>query len=657
MLRKRLHLALSILLFVVIAAGCTTPGPSPGVVPSVDAAPQQTAHIVAPKLQPRALVLLPIPRDVAFTGSARAVAGPAQVFVTDKGLAAATEILRESVDTVYAATSRASAGGQSVSIRVAVNPAAVPQDQGYRLAIDADAIHLTGHDAPGVFYGAMTLRQIARQYAGTQALPLGVIEDWPDFPTRGVMLDVARCKVPEMATLFALVEHFAEWKFNQLQLYTEHSYAYRGHHTVWEEASPMTAEQIRALDAYCKARYIELVPNQNSFGHMGRWLGKPEYQHLSEMPGGGGDLCPVDPGSIALLADMYRDMLPNFSSGQFNVGCDETWSLGKGRSKAACGQHGVGRVYFDFLLQIHELCQEQGRAMQFWGDIIMHHPELIPEIPKGMIAMEWGYEANHPFAAHGKKFAASQIPFYVVPGTSTWNSLVGRTDNALANLRNAAENGLANGAIGYLVTDWGDGGHWQFQPMSYLPFAYAAGVSWAYDANKDLDAARAVDVHLFEDAAGVMGRLAHDLGNAHLQSGVHQGNRSFYYSLLQYNLEGKPDESMTAAGLLRTLEEVDRVMARLPDARMACPDAEQIQHEFELAAALIRLACHLGIARVEAGGVGTSAIPTVQRHELASQLEALIPEFRQLWLARNRCGGLKESAGRFERLLKLLQAP
>jgi N-acetyl-beta-hexosaminidase len=45
------------------------------------------------------------------------------------------------------------------------------------------------------------------------------ILDWPDFPTRGVMLGVSRDKVPTMGTVFELVDLLASWKINQLQLY------------------------------------------------------------------------------------------------------------------------------------------------------------------------------------------------------------------------------------------------------------------------------------------------------------------------------------------------------------------------------------------------------------------------------------------------------
>jgi len=610
---------------------------------------QTTMNVMPPK----DLVLLPIPRHVAISDTACFVARDYVLSFEDVPESSVPRLLADvtaCLDSLAGVTP-----SSEFNILLAVDTKDIPQAEGYTLDIDEGGVLLKGHDAPGLYHGVMTLVQIARQCASARVFPEVHIEDWPDFPNRGVMLDIARDKVPEMSTLYGLVDTLAAWKFNQLQLYTEHTYAYRGHHAVWEDASPMTAAQIRALDAYCKERFIELVPNQNSFGHMNRWLQHPRYASLAETPDGS-DLCPVDPGSIALLADMYGDMLPNFSSAQFNVGCDETWSLGKGRSKEAVEARGVGKVYLEFLLKIHDLLQAQGRTMQFWGDIIMQHPELIPELPKDVIAMEWGYEANHPFAAHGKKFAASGIPFYVVPGTSTWNSLAGRTGNALANLRNAAENGLANGAIGYLITDWGDSGHWQFLPASYAGFAYGAAVSWACDINKDLDLPRALDVHAFADRAGVMGRLACDLGNAYRICGVEPGNSSVFYMLLLHQREEALPPKLTVEGLSKTLDYIDKVMADLPKADMARDDATWITREFTLSAAFMRFACHVGIARLEAGNAGTSALPAAKRHELAAELEPLLPEFRQVWLLRNRSGGLKDSAGRFESLLAILNA-
>ncbi len=553
---------------------------------------------------------------------------------------------------------------------VHVDPTQVPQPEGYLLTISADQIRIVAHDPAGAFHAAMTLKQIARQYVGTGELPCLRIEDWPDFPHRGVMLDISRDRVPTMETLYMLVDMLAEWKVNQFQLYTEHTFAYRNHREVWEKASPMTGEQVLALDAYCRERFIELVPNQNSFGHMHRWLKHDRYRPLAECPNGWKapwgewrdepfSLCPLDPGSIELIAELYDELLPHFSSRQFNVGCDETFDLGQGRSKEACEERGTGRVYLEFLLKIHDLVQRHGRTMQFWGDIILHHPELIPELPGDIIALEWGYGATHPFAENGEKFAQAGVPYYVCPGTSSWNAIAGRTENAIGNLWNAAENGLAHGAIGYLNTDWGDNGHWQHLPVSFLGYAYGAAVSWAAQANREIDLPRALDLHAFRDAAGVMGRLAYDLGNAYKVPNATPSNGSALALILLSPTRPffeKWLSGLTVEGLERASAYIGEVISRLPDARMDRPDAQLIADEFRNAAALLQHACRLGIARLQAEGGEIARIPADTRASLAEELEAIIAEYRRLWLARNREGGLADSAGRMEKLLALYRA-
>ena len=209
------------------------------------------------------------------------------------------------------------------------------------------------------------------------------------------MLDISRSKVPTLETLFDLVDMFSGWKINHLELYTEHTFAYENHREVWAQASPMTGEDILSLDAYCRERFIELVPNQNSFGHMHHWLELPRYNHLAECPEGFEltlhghtsqmppfSLNPTDPRSVEFMGELFSELLPHFSSEKFNVGCDETWDVGRGRSARAVEEKGAGRVYLDYLLGIHDLVKRHRRTMHFWGDIIIQHPELVPELPE-----------------------------------------------------------------------------------------------------------------------------------------------------------------------------------------------------------------------------------------------------------------------------------
>lgn len=540
---------------------------------------------------------------------------------------------------------------QQVGVTLRVAPQRAPQPQGYRLHVTPGGVLIEGHDPAGVFYGVCTLIQLIEQTG--KVLPGCEIQDWPDFPARGVMLDVSRDKVYRMETLFELIDRLAGWKINQVQLYTEHTFAYRNHPVVWEKATPMTGEEILTLDAFCAERFIELVPNQNSFGHMERWLIYPEYADLAETHAefdtkwgtrmkGPFSLAPENPGSLALISSLYDELLPHFRSRQLNVGCDETVDLGAGASREICAKRGTGVVYLDYLLKIYADVKRRGYTMQFWGDIINDYPELVPYLPRDAVAMEWGYDSDHPFDRNGARFAASGIPFYVCPGTSTWCSLAGRTENALANLLSAAENGLKHGAIGYLNTDWGDRGHWQTPPASLLGFAMGAAYSWALEANRSADAADLVSRYGFDDPSGVMGRVAYDLGNVYRVPSTQVSNGSALFWSLQLRLgDTKRGELPTRESLDRTLQAIDAAIAPIDSARMARPDADLIRREYLLTARMMRHSANRLIA-------AQSELSGVVAEELAVDLEEIIPEYRELWLARNRPGGLAESAGRLE---------
>ncbi|HMA37682.1 MAG TPA: beta-N-acetylhexosaminidase, partial [Chloroflexia bacterium] len=392
------------------------------------------------------LVLLPYPRALTMAAGHYALAPnrrivlegapPAALLGAGRRLQAALAEVA-ALDWDVAASALGPADAIGAVLRVA--PGSLAHAQGYELTITPEQIVVVAATPAGVFYGVCTLVQILQQ-AG-RALPALHIADWPDFAVRGILLDISRDKVPQMATLYALIDMLAGWKLNQVQLYTEHTFAYHQHPDVWAQASPITGDEILALDDFCRARHVELVPNQNSFGHMHRWLIHDRYAPLAETPGefqvpwgtmpGPFSLCPEDPGSLALVRSLYDELLPHFSSRQVNVGCDETFDLGQGRSREACAQRGTARVYLDYLLQIYQEVTTRQHTMQFWGDIIVQQPALIAELPQDSVALEWGYDAGHAFAEHCPQFAAAGIPFYVCPGTSSWCSIAGRTDNAL----------------------------------------------------------------------------------------------------------------------------------------------------------------------------------------------------------------------------------
>src|ERR1039457_6686194 len=212
--------------------------------------------------------------------------------------------------------------------------------EGYALSIGRHGVKIEFREPPGLRAAMATMRQLLRQHG--RRLPCLKIRDWPDFARRGVMLDISRGRVPKLETLLDLAEKLSDFKINELQLYTEHTFAYKQYKSVWQSWGALTAKEIQILDARCRELGIDLVPNQNSFGHLRYFLENPKLKKLAEVaepyeaetkdflrrPT---TLAPNHPGTLPFVRGLHDELLPNFSSEYFNIGGDETWDLGKGR--------------------------------------------------------------------------------------------------------------------------------------------------------------------------------------------------------------------------------------------------------------------------------------------------------------------------------------
>jgi hypothetical protein len=603
------------------------------------------------------------------------------------------------------------------TIKIVRSNSASKHPEGYALTITKNGIEISFRELGGLRAAAATLRQLLRLYhCGTDfqsvnpqaktsvplRLPCLKIRDWPDFPRRGVMLDISRGRVPKLETLLEFVEHLADFKINELQLYTEHTFAYRRYKSVWQSWGALTGDEIRKLDARCRELGIDLVPNQNSFGHLRYFLEHPKLEKLAEVSEPYEDangefvrrpstLAPNHPGTLPFLRGLYDELLPNFSSRRFNVGCDETWDLGRGQSKKLCEIKGQGRVYLDFLKKIHREVSRRGKTMMFWGDIILKYPRFIPELAKigrdalpvgqgarqrvptnNLIALNWGYEANHPFEREARLFAKSKIPFYVCPGTSTWQTLIGRHDNALANLRAAARAGRKYGAAGYLITDWGDGGHPQPLAVSWPMFLAGASLAWNV---KNFDGQKLVPVlsrDVFADSTGKVAETALKLGFTHRKLKVKAPNETPLGTVIAAPPAEKRElfsrnglkwfAQIPAKNIRATLKEIERQRAilhtvgraRCPHraengglgtARLAPPDI--LLRELDLAARMAAQSCKFMLwqqAVTKQGRVGALRRPDAAARRPYQQmaqagireLQKLGKDFNAYWPLRNK---------------------
>lgn len=379
------------------------------------------------------------------------------------------------------------AGKGDVSLRL-VN--ALPP-QSYTLVITEEKIEILGRDRAGVGYGIQTLCQLIRNRGAL--LPTLNIEDKPDILARGFYMDQARGRSFKLDTLKKQIDVLSRYKINQYQLYIEQSFAFRGFSEMWREDSVLTPEEIMELDKYCADRDIDFVPSLASFGHLYELLKTKSYEDICELEDTAGKpfsfwekmqhhtVNVADERSFEVIKKMFDEYLPLFSSKYVNICADETFDLGKGKSKELADKIGTDRMYMEFLKKLCEYVVSKGKVPMFWGDIICKFPEFIKELPKETICMAWGYLADQkddicrPVAEVGANM-------YLCPGVCGWNTFINRIDTAYSNIKTLSGYARKYDAIGLLNTEWGDFGHVNNPSFATPGIIYGGVFTWNLDA-------------------------------------------------------------------------------------------------------------------------------------------------------------------------------
>ncbi len=362
--------------------------------------------------------------------------------------------------------------------------------QHYRLQITSTKAEITYGDDVGLHYATLTLWQIVKR---AKCLVECNIADEPDFPTRGLMIDISRNKVPKMETLFKIVDVLSDLKINMLQLYVEgRSYFYPDKAFCYDNPEDfLTENDVVALKKYCEQHFIQLVPNGNSLGHMTYWLSRKEFCHLAYSPNGfswwenglhcpAGTLDPQNPHSKQFVLNLFDQLLQGYDGAKLvNIGGDEPFEFSFGDNKLP----DEGNVYVNYMKDIVDNMHARGLTPMMWGDVAKKYPEKLQQFGD-VIFLEWGYIAGEFSDENCKIYSQSNSRFYVCPSCGLHGTFCGKTDNMLQNIKEAAHFGKKHGAEGFLNTDWGDGGTTQMLVSQMYAYAMGAAVCWNEQLNE-----------------------------------------------------------------------------------------------------------------------------------------------------------------------------
>ncbi len=200
-------------------------------------------------------------------------------------------------------------------------------------------------------------------------------------------------------------------------------------------------------------------------------------------------------------------------------------------------------------------------------------------------------------------------------------------------------------------------GHHQQPCVSDPGFATAAAFGWCVDAHDGLDAdelAAVLDVHCYDDPAGVTGHAVVGLGQAYQMVVPRPPNMSALalpYFLPQWRMGKAVTAGLSPTDLEAVQALVDDTAAR---ARRGPGRNDPTGSSSWTRSSPPGPSCAWPVATWCCGWRETAAWPrwpTADRATLATELEARIGEYRRLWLERFRPGGLTDSTAWFEHLL------
>jgi hypothetical protein len=349
--------------------------------------------------------------------------------------------------------------------------------EGYVLLINKNERLLAANSETGLFYGLQTLKQLTR---GGWKTSLSII-DWPSFDHRVVYDDISRGPIPTVNYIKKQIERMAELKINYLSFYIEHVIQTVSHPDFAPSNGKLTIPQIKELSAYAATYHMQLIGSFQSFGHFEKILSLPQYKSMGETST---LISPLDPTAKKFLTEVIGELCDAFNAPYFNVNCDETFDLTKGRSKPYIDSVGPAKFYADHLKFLYDIVKSHGKRMMMWGDVALQHEEILDMLPRDVIYLTWEYGDKKSFDPWIRPFAKRGLEFMVCPGILNSYRMFPDMTMARANIKGFLEQGKQNGSTGAFTTIWDDGGTYLFAGDWYGVYV-AAEKSWNVAASND----------------------------------------------------------------------------------------------------------------------------------------------------------------------------
>jgi len=327
---------------------------------------------------------------------------------------------------------------------VCVEDSGIKCDEGYKLQILPDEIKLLASDEKGFFYGRMTLKQLEIQYG--DKLPCVEIEDEPEYVYRGIMLDCARHMI-SVGEIKKMIDAAALIKMNKFHWHISDDQGFRVELESFPQLTKLgsvrsgdnfgsmcrsdepysgyyTKKEIADIIAYCKERFIEVIPEIDMPGHTSAILHVfPELscrQEPVEVKTRQGiykdNLCIGNGRTYDFVTKLLDELCEMFPGEYFHIGGDEApddYRKDCPKCQKAIKDMGLSNtaeLQCVFSNNIKEYLKTKGKKAIVWNDILKGK-----KIDSDTVIQRWMDPKNnaHKAANDGNKIIISDFkPYY-----------------------------------------------------------------------------------------------------------------------------------------------------------------------------------------------------------------------------------------------------
>ena len=364
--------------------------------------------------------------------------------------------------------------------------------QAYRLDLAPERIEITANAPAGLFYGAVTLAQLARLESGRLWLPRARITDWPDLRMRTIYWDDAH-HLEKLDELKRAVRQAALFKINAFTIKLEGHFQFRNAPALVEPYA-LSPAQFQELTDYGLRYFVQVVPYLDAPAHIAFILKHPEYAPFRAFASSNYELCTVNPNAVKLIEEMFQDLLDaNRGVDYVYLSTDEAYYVGMADSPqcrekpAAQAKGSVGKLLAGFVSEVANYLRKQGRTVVFWGEYPLKVSD-IAALPPHLVNGEVNdREFNRALKAHGIRqtiYTSTQgeerfFPdYFVLPDTRRLHPARGTVERVSDGFRQISQHPARGDSelIGAVVAGWADAG---LHPETFwLGYATITAAAW-----------------------------------------------------------------------------------------------------------------------------------------------------------------------------------